>query len=174
MFTMRADDQVSLAIVERRHVPVLDSLWQDNADRLVRWEPWAAEEGAFDDPSGWVRYCLDRFAQGSAVFAFIQKDDQPVGTCGLWIEHDRTCAAIGYMIDEKHEGEGLVTRAVRRMVHYALDEREVGRIELGMAVDNLRSRKVAERLGFDFVGVDPEGLDFADHKVDRAGYALVR
>ncbi|MHA3701921.1 GNAT family N-acetyltransferase [Jatrophihabitans sp. YIM 134969] len=172
MFSMRADDVVSLGLVERRHVAVLDTLWQDNADRLREWEPWAAEDGALDDPSGWVRYCLDRFAQGSAVFAFILRDDEPVGTVGLWLESDRTRASIGYFVDAKHEGDGLVTRAVRRMVEYALEERGVEWIEVGVAASHSRSRAVPERLGFELAGVEAGGLEFPDRKVDRALYVL--
>ena len=173
MFSMRADDAVSLGLVERRHTPVLDTLWQDNADRLREWEPWANEEGALDDPSGWVRYCLDRFAQGSAVFTFILRDDEPVGTVGLWLGSDRTSAVIDFMVDRKHEGDGLVTRAVRRMVEYALEEREVERVDVVAAAANARARAVPERLGFDLVGVEAGGMKFPDRRTDRAVYRLV-
>lgn len=171
---MRADDEVTLGLVERRHTAELDTLWQDNADRLREWEPWANEDGAFDDPSGWVRYCLDRFAQGSAAFCFILRDDEPVGTVGLWLENDRTRASLGYMVDRKHEGEGLVTRAVGRMLEYALEEREVHRIEIATAAAHARSRAVPERLGFELVGVETGGLAFLDREVDRAVYVLHR
>lgn len=140
----------------------------------MEWEPWANEEGALDDPAGWVRYCLDRFAQGSAVYTFILRDDEPVGTVGLWLEHDRSCGSIGYMVDRKHEGDGLVTRAVRRMVEYALEEREVDRLEIAAAAAHTRSRAVPERLGFELVGIDKGGLRFPDRVADRAVYVLRR
>ncbi len=171
---MRADDAVSLGLVERRHTAVLDTLWQDNADRLREWEPWANEDGALDDPSGWVRYCLDRFAQGSAVFTFVLRDDEPVGTVGLWLEGDRTTAVIDYFVDRKHEGDGLVSRAVGRMVEYALEEREVERVEVVTAAANTRARAVPERLGFELVGVESGALQFPDRTADRAHYRLTR
>lgn len=172
---MRADSTVSLGLVERRHVAELDTLWQDNADRLREWEPWAGEDGALDDPSGWIRYCLDRFAQGSAVFCFILRDDAPVGTVGLWLELDRTLGSIGYFVDAKHEGEGLVTRAAGRMVEYALEERDVRRLEIGAAAGNARSRAVPERLGFSLDRIDEGGLRFPDERVmDRAVYLRER
>lgn len=172
MFSMRADDAVSLGLVERRHVPVLDTLWQDNADRLREWEPWANEDGVLDDPSGWVRYCLDRFAQGSAVFAFVLRDDEPVGTVGLWLGSTRTSATVDFLVDRKHEGDGLVTRAVRRMVEYALEERGLEQVEVACAAANTRARAVPERLGFDLVGVESGALEFPDRRVDRALYRL--
>lgn len=169
---MRADDEVSLGLVERRHTAVLDTLWSENADRLREWEPWANEDGALDDPSGWIRYCLDRFAQGSAAFTFILRDDAPVGTVGLWLESDRSRASIGYFVDRKHEGEGVVTRAVRRVVEYAMAERGVEWIEIGAAAANARSRAVPERLGFELAGVEPGALQFPDRTADRALYVL--
>lgn len=171
---MRADDTVSLGLVERRHTTVLDTLWQDNGDRLREWQPWAAEEGALDDPSGWVRYCLDRFAQGSAVFTFVLRDDAPVGTVGLWLDRDRTTATLDFLVDRKHEGDGLATRAVGRMVEYALEEREVERVEVGPAAANARARAVPERLGFDLVGVESGALQFPDRTADRALYRRTR
>lgn len=174
MFSMRADDVVSLGLVERRHTAALDTLWQDNGDRLREWEPWASEDGALDDPSGWVRYCLDRFAQGSAVFTFVLRDDEPVGTVGLWLGRDRSVATIDYFVDRKHEGDGLVTRAVGRMVEYALEEREVEVVEIGPAATNTRARAVPERLGFELVEVERGTLKFPEHHADRALYRLTR
>ena len=65
-----------------------------------------------------------------------------------------------------------LAEAVRRMVEYALEERGVEWIEVGVAATNARSRAVPERLGFELAGIEAGGLEFPDRTVDRALYVL--
>jgi ribosomal-protein-serine acetyltransferase len=55
---------------------------------------------------------------------------------------------MGYSLGAEHQGRGIVTACMRVLIHYTFDELKLNRVELRCAAENLKSRAVAERLGF--------------------------
>ena len=72
-------------------------------------------------------------------------------------------ASIDLFLDAAHQGRGLGTEAVRRVVDLLLEERGHHRITIDPAVDNHAAIRAYEKVGFRPVGVmeaawrDPEG-----------------
>jgi RimJ/RimL family protein N-acetyltransferase len=60
---------------------------------------------------------------------------------------------IGYWIHKDLEGQGLVTEAVHAITRYAFNQLQAKRVEIRCEADNVRSRAVAERLGFERDGI---------------------
>ena len=58
------------------------------------------------------------------------------------------CFEINYWFDTHHTGKGYATEAVHRLVEYGLNELKARRIQLHASEANIRSQKLAERLGF--------------------------
>src|SRR5690606_11812221 len=59
---------------------------------------------------------------------------------------------IGYWIRKDAEGQGIVTEAVNAITRYAFEQLQARRVETRFETENLRSRAVAERLGYDLDG----------------------
>jgi ribosomal-protein-serine acetyltransferase len=68
----------------------------------------------------------------------------------LWIEPrwDRMIFEIGYFIEEKSQGNGYITEAVRKMIEYLFTELDANRLEIHCKATNARSIGVAKRCGF--------------------------
>jgi ribosomal-protein-alanine N-acetyltransferase len=100
---------------------------------------------------------LKEHADGSAVrlFVFTPDESEIVGTVGLSrITRGIRCdCSLSYAIREVYEGTGLMSEAVHAAVRHAFDELGLHRIEASHALDNPRSQKLLERLGFERVGV---------------------
>jgi ribosomal-protein-alanine N-acetyltransferase len=62
-------------------------------------------------------------------------------------------AHIGYWIDEGHANKGLITRAVREVTRFALDDLRLHRIEIALRPENGASKRVAEKAGYVFEGL---------------------
>jgi ribosomal-protein-serine acetyltransferase len=64
---------------------------------------------------------------------------------------------IGYWLSESFQKQGIVTRAVERLCAFAFQELGMNRIQVKCAVGNIPSKRVAQRLGFVFEGIERQG-----------------
>jgi ribosomal-protein-serine acetyltransferase len=56
--------------------------------------------------------------------------------------------AIGYFVDQDHQGQGYVTEAVQAALRFSFEHLRARRVRLETNEMNTRSRRVAERCGF--------------------------
>lgn len=59
---------------------------------------------------------------------------------------------LGYWLDETHWGQGYMTEAARAVLSHSFNRLDVDEIVSGAFADNPASRKVLEKLGFEFEG----------------------
>ncbi|GEA60964.1 hypothetical protein VCO01S_21570 [Vibrio comitans NBRC 102076] len=62
---------------------------------------------------------------------------------GYWL------LAIGYWLRSDSVGKGFISEAVAKLEEYAFDELNAKRLEIRVAQSNIKSRKVAERCGYE-------------------------
>ncbi len=82
-------------------------------------------------------------------------------------------AKIGYWQCESMQGKGLVTSAVRELLRYGFEERNLNLIEIRAATENHKSRAVAERLGMSLDGILRQREWLYDHFEDLCSYTLL-
>ena len=87
-----------------------------------------------------------------------------------WV-HRRT--SIGYWLDERAQGRGLMTAACRTMTLHALAELKLHRVEIRCAPENHKSRGIPIRLGFSEEGRLREVEWLYDHFVDHVVYSML-
>lgn len=87
----------------------------------------------------------------------IYKQDQLIGTIDLhaWNEKTRK-AEVGYWLAKSENGQGITTAAVRKLCEIAFTDYHLNKLELRANVRNIGSNRVAEKVGFRFVGVKHE------------------
>jgi ribosomal-protein-serine acetyltransferase len=173
MFVLPVDDEIDLVLAEERHADEVADLITRNQERLARWEPWAEQRATAAALRTFIRSCLEGFAAGSQVQTYIRIDGRLVGSCGLRISSYTRTGEVGYWLDEGHERRGVASRSVRALVTAAFRERRLVRVELRTAVHNVRSRALAERLGFAHEGVQRAAQTFSNRRVDMAVYAVL-
>jgi RimJ/RimL family protein N-acetyltransferase len=77
---------------------------------------------------------------------------QFLGEVGLYsLDHERRVGEVGYWLRQRARGNGFIQEAVRTLATYATAH-GVSRLEAHVAAENLSSRRVVERLGFDIAG----------------------
>lgn len=83
-------------------------------------------------------------------------------------------AEIGYGLRSGWRGRGLATRSVRLVADWAFGRVGIARLELGTAVSNTASRRVAIRAGFQLEGVARMRLPTSDGgRTDEARFGLM-
>jgi RimJ/RimL family protein N-acetyltransferase len=110
-------------------------------------------------PPGFARVWLERYEEGRRdgsreAFAIV---DEKGGFLGLGlaprIEREERTAELGYVVTPAARGRGVATDALRQLTEWAFAERDMLRIELLISVENVASKRVAERSGYVLEGV---------------------
>ncbi len=80
---------------------------------------------------------------------------------------------LGYKMDQRKLGKGLMTEAIRRAIAYAFDEMKLHRIEANIMPRNQRSRRVVEKLGFEQEGLARKYLKINGVWEDHIHYVIL-
>jgi ribosomal-protein-alanine N-acetyltransferase len=98
-------------------------------------------------------------------------DDISVGAVIASRRH-RDNYEIAYLAREEGRGRGLMTRAVRLLCDWLLEE-GVGRIELRTHPDNEASQRLAQRAGFQREGLERASIWLHGKRVDAIVWSLL-
>ena len=83
----------------------------------------------------------------------IDVDGKAIGSIGLhWKLKDylKHIGDIGYWLNKKYWGQGIMTEAVKNISNYAFDELGKTKLTIRMLEENIGSKRVAEKSGFEF------------------------
>ena len=91
--------------------------------------------------------------------AIIHKEAREwIGWCGLDnLDQARPNPVLFYLLKTSYWGQGLATEAARALLDFAFDELSLARIDSSAAHDNVASKRVMEKLGMQYLGLDEEG-----------------
>jgi ribosomal-protein-serine acetyltransferase len=174
MFTHRLDHDRWLRIPEESDADELYELTAVNREMLADWMPWAAA-ATLESTREFIRSGRLEFARSCGFSAMIVERDRIVGSIGFpQVNRDKSTCEIGYWLGRSAQGRGTVTLATRALIEHAFGAWELHRVMIQAGVGNVRSRAVAERLGFTLEGVLREAERHADgHYIDLAVYGLL-
>lgn len=147
------DKEITLRQFTPDDVDIVYQLVHRNADHLLEYMQWMVPEydhvmaREFIDSSIMARQTRESLGYG------IFRGGSLLGAIGF-ASFDWTAKAteIGYWIDKREEGKGIVSRAARVLIDYAFNNLEINRIEIRCAAGNTRSAAIPERFGFKLEG----------------------
>ncbi len=158
--------------------PALWEAIEESREHLSPWLPWVI---GYDHPDRAREFVVRAYANwllrtDLAVGVFDLQTGRLLGGAGLHrIDWRVRSFEIGYWLRASAQGQGYVTDAVRALVRMAFELLDANRVEIRMDVRNVRSRRVAERLGFTHEGTLRRNMLDADgHLRDTHIYAMVR
>lgn len=166
-------DGVSLLLRDLSTVETAHELTLANLERLRAWEQWAHGPQSLEGMRLFTRQQLQAWLEERALPLMIAVEGEPVGAVGSRVDTWTGTAEIGYWIDAAHEGRGLVRRSVAAVVEHLLARPDVHRVEIRTSAHNVRSRALAERLGFVLEGTLASAKPVGAERHDVAVYGLV-
>lgn len=144
---------------------------------MIRLEPLAAEHlplirAVVDDPEvqrftripvpappdfaeHWLAGYVTGLEDGTRIgFAVVDEAGEHVGMAlAPTIEPEAATAELGYLVAPSARGRGVATAALGLLTEWAISELGLERLELRISVDNMASKRVAERCGYAREGV---------------------
>lgn len=123
---------------------------------LKEWLGWLDNINSVEDT---VKNIQARFTEVTdnkgypKSFAIIHKG-QIAGTIGYnTIDNRNRVGIIGYWIGEKYKGQGIMSQSFEAMIDYGFNTLNLNRIEVRVAVENVKSRALTERFSFHHEGI---------------------
>jgi RimJ/RimL family protein N-acetyltransferase len=118
---------------------------QDAEKRVI----WMLENHRLNAPGRLTHLCL----------AMVDKETQAfIGWCGLdHRDQTKTAPVLFYLLKASYWGKGLATEAARAVLDYAFTELGLDRVDGGAALENVASKRVMEKIGMRYVGLNSEG-----------------
>ncbi len=172
-------DRVVLAPIRRRDQGAWERVRRRNAAWLKPWEA-TLPPGASLGPSSYAALVrsLTRQARDDRVLPWLVfYEEQPGGVATLAgqltvsgiVGGSASWGQIGYWVDQRLAGRGIIPTAVALAVDYCFEVMHLHRIEIAIRPENEKSLRVVDKLGFRPEGLRPRYLhidgDWRDHLV---------
>jgi ribosomal-protein-serine acetyltransferase len=174
MFSHRIEDDLELRPVDERYAEELTAIVRRDLAHLQPWMPWATERYGVEDAREFIRRNLRQYAEDQGFSTFIFFRERVAGSIGYnHIDWASRKTDIGYWLASDMQGCGIMTKACAALVGHAFKELKLNRVEIYCAVENARSRRIPERLGFTQEGVHRQAEWVHDHFKDLVSYSML-
>jgi len=175
MFTLKIEQGLELALVQRsfaaKYLEIVTRERQYLSQWLV-WPPHAHDEQFFVN---FITKSLHDYADNNSLVCAIILNGEVVGNISFnSINHTLKKVEIGYWLSAQHQGKGIITKSLAKLITIAFIDLAMEKVEISVAVDNKSSRKVCELLGFELEGVISQAENLNGRIVAHAVYGLNR
>jgi len=166
-------DGVDLVLRELSTTVEMHELVVANLAHLRRWEQWAQAEPTLPRTFEYTRRRLDDFTRGRSLPCAIRADGELVGAVELAIDPASSTGDLGIWVSADAEGRGIARRACEAVLDHAFGSAGLTRVEARITAANVRSRRLAEQLGFALEGVLRRAHVVGVERHDLAVYGLL-
>jgi ribosomal-protein-alanine N-acetyltransferase len=148
-------ERLLLTLPEDEAAPRLLAFFEENREHLEKWSP-APSEGYYT-ASFWrerLGQARAEFEQDQSMKLVLSERDAPAGTvigvCNFsnFVRGPFQACYLGYSLDHRFEGRGLMQEALKAATQYAFETLRLHRIMANYIPVNERSGRLLLRLGF--------------------------
>jgi RimJ/RimL family protein N-acetyltransferase len=140
---------------------------------VIRWIPRIPTPYGEQDAREFLDHADRGWEEGtSCSFAITERaSGRTVGSIGVAL--NEAIGEIGYFVFAGYRRRGIGERALRLVSQWALEELELGRLQLTAMVDNVASARLAEKVGFRREGVLRAWMDNRGERADVIMHSLL-
>jgi RimJ/RimL family protein N-acetyltransferase len=173
----RTTSQLVLRPFKRRDADALAEAIAVSLPDLVLWLPWAHRNYDRMDAAGYIRESMIAWKEGRAFDFSIRRPSDPrrhLGNISVWpTTRGGTVGEIGYWVRSDETGAGICTEAAIRVLETAFLELRFHKVVLRVAVGNIASERVAQKLGATQEGVLRDELRIAGKWTDHTLWSIL-
>jgi ribosomal-protein-serine acetyltransferase len=144
------DGNILLRPYEKKDIDALHQATLASLKELILWMPWAHEGYPLAKSRFWIKSTLKNWRDGREYnFAICDAATGGyLGGCGInEISLMNKRANLGYWVRSDRTGQGIAAAAARLLAKWGFEALLLNRIEIYVAVGNVRSLRVAEKAG---------------------------
>ena len=163
------DSAITLREPRESDADELYRLVDSNRGHLGKWFAWVEQQMSVADTLKYIVRARARSRRGNGLTFNIEVSGRMIGRISLTMTDETgRQARMGYWIAAEGEGRGIMARSCRKVLEHGFENLGLDGVVLLADWDNLRSRRLAERLGFVEVGKGSYGELKASFHPDAA------
>ena len=167
------DDQILMKEIDEGEVVNIFNAIDAERDYLSKWLPFVEKTIDIEFTRGFVNSYL--YSDKKDVTFAIYFEQRFAGLIGLKdTDETNKKTEIGYWLSSGFQHKGVVTKCCKALIAYAFENMKMNRVQLKAGTENVRSRAVAERLGFELEGIERDGELHSRGYIDLAVYSLLK
>lgn len=175
LFTYKIDDEISLKLVDRNDAEDIFQLTVKSRDYLKEWLPWPTYIREVSDTKKFIENSMQNYVDNKSLVTAIIFKGKVAGIASFnSFDWSSRIGQIGYFLGEEFQGHGIMTKVVRALMDIGFKEFRLNKIEIRAATENVKSRKIPERLGFTEEGTLRQVQWLYDHFVDHVVYGMLK
>jgi RimJ/RimL family protein N-acetyltransferase len=177
---MQIEIDTGALLVRRFTGQDVDPLYEaiiESLPELSRWMWWAHENYAKSETATFIESQQNPDATGDeGGFGIFEKNSGRILGCAGLNRIDRTnkYCNLGYWVRSSATGRGIATTVARRLAVFALTELGMNRVEVIVAVGNVASLRVAEKIGAKREGIARCRLTLGETAHDAWIHSIIR
>jgi ribosomal-protein-serine acetyltransferase len=175
MFFREINQDIRVSLTVPHYADELYALTEKNRAYLGRWLPWLDQVQEPGDTRSFIRTQLARFTRSEALHETIFYRNRIVGVLGYnLIDNDNGIGQAGYWLGQEFTGKGIMTLAVEDLTRLGFEYLGLQKVEIRCAVENVKSRAIPQRLGFQEEGLIRRGEMVDGRPLDHVLYGLLK
>lgn len=143
---------------------------------VSRFMPWDVHK-TIEDTKEFLAFILKAYEQQKKLTWAIElkATGQMIGTIDYvnWLPK-RFKAEIAYTLSHEYWGQGLMREAADGLLAFGFDQMGLNKVEAPIMLDNVQSRRLAEKLGMQQEGIARDHMVIKGKFVDLAMYTILK
>ncbi len=169
------DEDIRLTLPMPHDAAEITGLVRENLEYLKVWMPWAKNDYSLESANFYISDNFQQLIDGTGFANSIVYQEKICGQIGFHqLDSNNKSVKMGYWIAANLQGRGIVTKCCRAFIDYGFNELNLNRIQINCNVENTRSRRIPERLGFALEGIERQAEKLQNGFGDWAVYAMLK
>ena len=160
---LKVTENITLYLPTTSEASTLYKMIAENRGHLEVFLDWVENTKSIQDSIENIEKRIKGFEKNTSLDYLVKYDNICVGSVGfVKINTKNKNGEIGYWVEKKSEGKGIISSCVKTLIEYGFSELELHRITIKVNSKNSKSQNIAKRFNFKHEGTVRD--DFFDGK----------
>jgi ribosomal-protein-serine acetyltransferase len=151
--SFQIDEEVVLRRFRKDDVTAVYETVHRNSEHLMEYMHWMSREYSIQSASEFIERAIEPVDKSGSLGFGIFRREVLIGSIGfVYFDEKARKTEIGYWIDLKEQGKGIISRACRELINWVFEDLNFNRVEIRCSAQNKRSAAIPERFGFKLEG----------------------
>ncbi len=129
-----------------------------NVMKFLGWKPYETIDDVYKSLENFFYKRISSNIPESHAIIY-KENNKMIGLCDFVDLNERhRCGEIGYVLNEKYWGRGIMVEACQEIIKLGFERFNLIRLQISHDVNNYKSMRVIEKLGFTFEGIKRNGF----------------